>query len=258
DTVAYATARDLAWVVGTQLGRPGEGRVWLEHARAALVRSGGDPEREADIFERLGELENAEGHYAEALEAHERTLALREEQLGSEHPAVAESLLEVGALQGLLGDEQGLETLARARALAVLGLGEAHPTVATIDGWIGILLHGSGRLDESAVALRRALDLREQAFGPDEPGLANIITSLAAVQEARGELLEALLLHERATKILERTLGPEHSDTLSARANFAAAKAESGQVDEAIIMLRDAVAVAQRVLSPNEPIQSSL
>jgi tetratricopeptide (TPR) repeat protein/tRNA A-37 threonylcarbamoyl transferase component Bud32 len=261
DHIAYATARDLAWVVGVSLARPNDGRVWLEHARMNLVRSGGDPEIEADLFERLGELEDAEGHYADALAAHERALELRGQQLGSDHPAIAESLLAIGRLQIALEDPRALATLERARDLAVATLGPEHPTVASIDTELGIGLFGGERFDESVAVLRRALAIRERALGPDEPGLANILASLAAVLQARGrpaELLESLLLLERAVGILERTFGPEHRNTLLAKSNLATTRADFGEVDEAITSLRDAVAIAERALEPNDPVLATM
>ncbi|MCX4242705.1 serine/threonine-protein kinase [Paraliomyxa miuraensis] len=258
DRVAYATARDLSWVVGARLARPKEGRVWLEHARMNLVRSGGDPETEPDVFERLGELEDAEGHYAEALAEHEHALALREQQLGSEHPAVAESLLAVGKFQAAMGDERALATLERARDLAVAALGPEHPTVAVVDNEIGVALYGHDRLDESLVVFRRALTIRERVLGPNEPGLARILSSLAVVQQARGELLESLILLEQATELLERELGHEHPDTLRARSNLASAKAELGQVDEAIESLRDTLSIAERVLTLDDPLLTAV
>lgn len=258
DPIAYATARDLSWVVGVQLARPKEGRAWLELARMNLVRSGEDPEGEADVFERLGELEDFEGHYAEALAAHERALALREQTLGSEHPAIAESLLAVGRLQGQLGDERALATLERARELAVATLGPDHSTVAAVDTALGVVFFTLGRTDDSVVALRRALEIRERALGPDDLGLANILSVLAAALQMRGELLESLLLLERAVGVFERSLGPEHPDTLTTKSNLATTKAELGQVDEAIASLREAITAAERVLSPDDPRVSAM
>jgi tetratricopeptide (TPR) repeat protein len=258
DRIAYATARDLSWVVGVRLGRPNEGRVWLEHARADLVRSGGDPETEPDMFERLGEIEDFEGHYAEALADHERALALREQQLGSEHPLVAESLFAVGHFQVALGDERALATLERARGLAEVSLGPTHPTIAIVDTQIGLLLFGLGKLEESDASLRRAIEIREHALGPDEPGLATILSNLATVLQARGELLESLLVSERAIAILERDAGPEHLDTLWAKMNLASVQAELGQVDEAIDGMREVVEVAERTLDPSNPVLTTM
>jgi tetratricopeptide (TPR) repeat protein/predicted Ser/Thr protein kinase len=253
DRIAYATARDLSWVVGVRLGRPNEGRVWLEHARAYLVRSGGDPETEPDMFERLGELEDFEGHYAEALAAHERALALREEQLGGEHPVVAESKFAIGRIQAALHDSRALATLERARQRAAATLGSGHPTVAVVDTEIGLLLFNSGRLDESVTSLRRAVEIRERALGPDEPGLATILMNLAAILWEQDNLLESLLLMERAVGILERAFGPEHSDTLSAKNNLAVLMEATGQRDNAIDLLKDVVSIGKRVLTAGDP-----
>ncbi|MCA9712733.1 MAG: tetratricopeptide repeat protein, partial [Myxococcales bacterium] len=194
DRVAYATARDLAWVVGVRLARPGEGRTWLEHARMNLARAGEDPERDPELLVMLGELEGAEGRLAEALAAHERALALREQALGAQHPEIADSLVNVGRLQAALGDARALATLERGRALAEATLGPAHPVVATADNELGVLLLGLGRGPEGIAALRQAIEIRERALGADDPGLASMLSNLAAAQAEHGEGEEAVVL----------------------------------------------------------------
>ncbi|MCA9700459.1 MAG: tetratricopeptide repeat protein, partial [Myxococcales bacterium] len=248
DRVAYVAARDLAWVVGVRLGRVPEGRLWHEQARTSLARAGMDPDTEPELYERLGELEYFVGNYPEGLAAHERALHLREEQFGAGHPVVAESLLAVGRLQTSVGDERSLETLTRARDLAVAVLGPDHSLVAIIDMEFAVTLYQAERYDESAVALRRAIALYKRTLGPDDPGLATMLSSLAAVVQEQGEVMEALLLLEQALEILERSPGPEHPETLSAKMNLAVAKGEAGRVDDAIADMRAVIVVAERVL----------
>lgn len=254
DRVAHQTARDLAWVVGVRLARPREGRVWLEHARTDLARSGGDPDRDPELLVMLGELEDFEGRPEQALAAHERALALREQRLGADHPEVADSLINLGRIQGALGDERALGTLERARAVAESALGPAHPTVAGADHELGVVLVGLGRVEQGIVAYRRALEVRERALGPDDPGLATMLSNLAAALNGHGELDESLRLLERAVAVLERALGPEHPDTLVAAINLGVAEAEVGRVREGIARLRAALVQAERVIGPNDPV----
>ena len=250
--VGYATARDLAWVVGVRLARPDEGRVWLEHARMNLARMGEDPEREPEVFVMLGELEDADGSPQAALLAHERALALREQTLGLEHPEIADSLINIGRIQTTLGDARALATLERGRELAIASLGLEHPVVATADNELGVLLVRLGRVDEGVAAYRRAAATRERAMGPSDPGLAMTLSNLAAALNGQGQLLESLLLLERAVAILEQALGPEHPDTLAATINFAVAKAEFGEIDVALDLLRRTLARAERVLGRDD------
>jgi tetratricopeptide (TPR) repeat protein len=254
DHVAYATARDLAWVVGVRLARIGEGRLWLELARAARVRSGIDPEQDAELHEREAELDVAAGQHDAALVAYRRALALREQTLGHEHPLTAESHVLIARSEAARGElEPALASLARGRELAIATLGPAHPIVANADSELGSVLFASGRMADSEAALRRALAVREAALGPDDPGLANILVSLAAVLEAEGELLESLLLLERAVAILERQLGREHPDAIVAGSTLATIKGELGQIDEAIALLRELATRAEHALGPADP-----
>jgi tetratricopeptide (TPR) repeat protein len=252
DHTAYATARDLAWVVGVRLARPSEGRVWLEHARMNLARSGGDPESDPDIFVMLGEIEVSEGHLAEALAAHERALALRLELLGEAHPEIADSLVNLGWIYASLGQlDQALATLERGRGIFEAALGPSHPMVSWADNEIARVLLELGRADEGIAAYRRSIATRERALGPNDPGLATTLSNLAAALSQRGELLESLLLLERAVTILEHTLGLSHPDTLSATINFADAKAEVGELEDALELLERTLERAEQSLGRN-------
>lgn len=253
DRVAYQTARDLAWVVGVRLARPSEGRVWLEHARSDLARSGEDPELDPELLVMLGELEDVEGRPEQALEAHQRALALREQRLGADHPEIADSLINLGRIQGALGDPRALGTLERARSLAASTLGPNHPKTADADHELGVVLAGRGRVDEGIAAYRRALEVRERALGPNDPGLAVMLSNLAAALNMQGGLDESLRLLERSVAILEHAWGPDHPDTVVAAINLGVAEAEVGRVREGIARLRAALVRAERAFGAGDP-----
>src|SRR4051812_21210440 len=74
-----------------------------------------------------------EGKYQEAMASAERSLALREQALSPQHPAVAESLANLGALHCAQGAYAKAEPLfLRALDIDEKALGATHPEVARI------------------------------------------------------------------------------------------------------------------------------
>ena len=107
----------------------------LPHLKAAVERCE-LPGQEANVargLSWLGELYRAQGRYAESKPLLVRSLTIREQQLGADHPAIATSLNNLAGLYYSQGRYAEAEPL-YCRALAILfnRLGEDHPNTQTV------------------------------------------------------------------------------------------------------------------------------
>jgi tetratricopeptide (TPR) repeat protein len=119
----------LLWVVGELEQRFDAAAAIRDLGRTAIARAR-DPRAEADWLTAEGALLARTSRHAEAREAHERALSLREKALGPDHPDVAASLDAIGKLLLTKGDVAEAEAyLARALALRERALGPGHPDV---------------------------------------------------------------------------------------------------------------------------------
>ena len=89
--------------------------------------------------------------YAEAEPLYQRSLALREEALGSEHPDLATALNNLAGLYSAQGRNTDEAEALYQRAMAILGkaLGPEHPNVATTLENYAALLREIGREAEA-------------------------------------------------------------------------------------------------------------
>ncbi|MFM8922531.1 MAG: tetratricopeptide repeat protein [Microcystis panniformis] len=95
----------------------------------------------ANSLNNLADLYRAQGKYAEAEPLYLRALAIREKQLGAEHPHVANSLNNLADLYQSQGKYTEAESLYQ-RAIAICSekLGENHPNTQTVKSNYNLML----------------------------------------------------------------------------------------------------------------------
>ena len=185
----------------------------------------------------------------------ERTLRVKEGNLGSEHTDLAPSLVNLGDVLVAAGEFD--------RAIAVteraVGLREraASAGTASIDlpralDALGRALSSRRRHDDALKALRLSLRLKEQTLAPNDVDVARTLENIALVLQRQGDYGESGLLLRRAVKIQEAAdvNHPTYATTLNLLA-------QQLWFEGDLIASKDAseraVALAERVLRPDHP-----
>jgi tetratricopeptide (TPR) repeat protein len=174
-------------------GLPAQLLPWQPHLRvvtdAARAR---DDEQAADLCAALGAHLHAIGNYQAARPYKEHALAIREKQLGPEHPDTAQSLSSLARLREDLGAHAEARPLYE-RALAIFEkqLGPEHPLTATILNNLAGLLWAQGAHAKALPLYERALTILEKQLGPEHPLTAASLNNLAALLEGPGALAKA-------------------------------------------------------------------
>jgi tetratricopeptide (TPR) repeat protein len=199
----------------------GERTAELDHlladTRALVERLHGDVELAADVAALSGNLRNARGDYAGALEHFRAALAGRialGERAGT---SVASSRQAAGITLNRMGRyAEALAELEAALATLEGALGADHPRVADVRHDIAQTLNALGRLDDARVVLERVLATRVVLLGDTHSDVARTRADLALVlldlerpDDARREI-------DAAIAALTASLGPEHSDVVVA------------------------------------------
>lgn len=207
DELVREAATMLAYVVARLLLRPEEGLRWLEHARVAAERVGGD-RAWAEYLDAEGSVLLAVRRRDDALLRYQQALPLFEGELGPEHPRVAGVLNNIGLLLLELDrPDVALDYIRRSLAIRESALGPDHPEVGKMLNNLGLALSQAGRDDEAIASFRRAHALRLRVLGPDHPDVAKPLANLAGVQLRRGQLDEAAEHAGQALAIRERADG---------------------------------------------------
>ena len=195
-----------------------------------------------------------QGHYSNAREQIQESLAIRERLLEDIHTSIFQSAELFGlVLQGQRKYAEAEPMNRRALAGYETALGpEHHSTLRNINN-LAIVLQGQGKYAEAEAMNQRALAGHETALGPEHPDTLMCVSNLAALLQAQGKYAEAEAMNQRALAGRETALGPEHPDTLTSVGNLAGALRAQGKYAEAEAMNRRARAGRETVLGPEHP-----
>ncbi len=158
--------------------------------------------------------------FARAEPLYQRALAIREQKLGPDHPATAESLNNLAFYYWNRGDFTHVEALyQRALAIREQKLGPDHPATAESLNNLGLFYHSQ---------------VKRKAFPKAE------------------------LLYQRALGIGERKLGTGHPFILLPLSNLAFLYMQQGKFEKAEPVFRRILAIAEQQLEPNDPSMQEL
>jgi len=194
------------------------------------------------------------GRSGEAIPLAERALAIREAQLGAEHPDTASSLNNLASLYESMGRYREAEPLyKRALAIREAQLGAEHPDTASSLNNLASLYESMGRYGEAEPLYKRALAINEAQLGPEHPSTATSLNNLAGLYQSMGRYGEAEPLYKRALAIYEAQLGPEHPDTANSLSSLAGLYQSMGRYGEAELLYKRALAIYEAQLGAEHP-----
>mgnify|MGYP002401330396 CR=1 FL=1 len=153
------------------------------------------------------------GDLEAAASLQERSLAIREELLGPDHPKIGMALLNLAntrTQQGRMAEAEKLYHRTIAIFEAAGDRGErrlAYPLIG-----LGLAYKKQGRFDEALVYYERAAQAAEKAYGPDHEIVGTSLRNRAIVEKRRGNLDRARELSAQAVRHLEARVGEDHPE----------------------------------------------
>jgi tetratricopeptide (TPR) repeat protein len=180
-------------------------------------------------------------------------LKVAEKNVGSDHPDVAKSLNNLGALYHTQGQYEQAEPLYK-RVLAINEkLGLDHPDVEKILNNLAVLYHAQGKYAQAESFFNRSLAISEKTCGPDHLTVATSLKNLGDLYRTQGKYAQAEPLFERALAISEKTLGPNHPDVEKILNNLAVLYHAQGKYEQAEPLYKRSLAIMEKTLSPDHP-----
>ena len=251
--VVADAASMLVLTLGVRLARHEEAKEWGRHADLALSNLP-DPLRlrEAVLLNHIAGVELGSGLYEQAKQTQQRSIALREQALGPNHPDIWSSLSNLALMHEKLGEHAQARALhERALAIVTSELGPQHPENGAVLNNLADNYRMTGDYEVAKHLLERALAIKERAYGPDHPSVANSLGNLALVLEAMGQWTEAQPMLKRVLAIKRAALGPEHPEVAICLNNLAENHRELGEYQEALALNQQALAMKEKVLGPD-------
>ncbi|REJ73707.1 MAG: serine/threonine protein kinase [Acidobacteria bacterium] len=240
-----------------QRGRLAEAEPLLRAVLELLGPVGETPEDVLDLAAahvQLGILMRDRGELEPARDHLERSLALREEELGNDDGSVAHALYHLGWLEYLSGSPAAAEERYR-RALAIWerSLGPAHASVGWVHNDLGVVLGERGELESALEHYQRAIEIHQARLGDQHPALAAPLQNLGNLLADLGRYEEAVASIERSVAIREAALGPEHPDVAGSLDALAFQLRRLGRHDEARTHLERALRITAATVGENHP-----
>jgi predicted Ser/Thr protein kinase len=198
DLIAAEAAANVPTLAVNRLGQTAMARDWLQIARAAIDRVGGNERLLRVLLNGEALLAGAEHDYASWVRLEQQAQALAAKGLGPEHPATIQLMIATG--DAMAGAGRLEDALTADRAAVSVGeriLGPDHPSVAVAINNECEVLDGLGRFRDAEGACRRALTIWSGA-GTDQTLRAYGLTGLGRALLGEGRGVDAITPLEEA------------------------------------------------------------
>jgi len=151
-----------------------------------------------------------------------KSLEMKENALGSEHPDLIASYVNIGCVYneyewGMFS--AAIENLEKALKLGLKVYGEEHPVIASIYNNLGFTYYSLGDYEKALDYHYRALAIREKLLG-EHPETAISYNSIGLIKKSQKDYTKALDYYTKALIIQERLLGVFHPDTATTYNNI--------------------------------------
>jgi CHAT domain-containing protein/tetratricopeptide (TPR) repeat protein len=195
-----------------------------------------------------------EGKYRDALNLEAKSLAVRQQLLGEEHPDTALSLNNLAASYKSLGEHAKAEPLYR-QSLEIRKrvLGEEHPeTVHSLNN-LGGLYQAMADYAKAEPLYRRSLEIRKRVLGEEHLDTAVSLNNLGALYKSMGAYAKAEPLFRQSLEIRKRVQGEEHPDTAMSLSNLGTLYQSLGDYAKAELLIRQSLEIRKRVQGEENP-----
>ena len=217
-----------------------------------------EPVVQAGLLGAMAAAYRAQGRYAAAAPLHDRALASLRAELGPDHEAVADALVEKAETDLRLGEYQAADLTAR-EALAIQRrvLGAPHAATGDTHALLSRIAVYLGDIEGAVVEARRALAVREEIFGPKHPAVGRSWSLLGRTLRRQGDASAAEAAFERAAVIAEAHYGPDHPDLADALLQSAYTLSDGGRPGRAETLARRALTIRRRTLGADHPLTAA-
>jgi tetratricopeptide (TPR) repeat protein len=208
----------------------------------------------APIYHQLGWVKDEQGQYQEAIRFYEKSLAIYQQSLPSNHPDLAISYNNIGLVYDNMSDyPKALSSHEKALAIRQQSLPPNHPDLAMSYNNIGNVYQNMGDYPKALSSHEKALAIKQQSLPPNHPSLAMSYNNIGNVYQNMGDYPKALSSHEKALAIRQQSLPPNHPDLANSHYNMGLLYEKMGNNSKACSSYERAVEIAQKSLPSNHP-----
>ncbi|CAF1180533.1 unnamed protein product [Rotaria sp. Silwood1] len=233
-----------------RLGHSGK----AEEVYEMMLEQASNDREKAGIYHQIGSTKRDKGEYREAIANYEKSLEIRQQFLGPNHPSMTRSYNNIGLVYHSMGEySKALTYHEKALEIRQKSLRPDDPVLASSYNNIGMVYENIGEYSQALSHYQKALEIRQKSLPPNHPELASSYNNIGNTYGGMGENSKELLYHEKALEIRQRTLPPDHPDLAFSYNNIGSAYAEMGEYTKALSSFEKAIEIRQKSLPPNHP-----
>lgn len=247
--------RALSGVNATDIALDFIDQTILAPASAAIDQQFKDqPVIDSMLRQSLGETYARLGLLEKSLPYFQRTLAIRKQALGPDHPETINATGNYGYILHALGKLEQAEPYYR-ESIGRLekSRGPEAPELAPHLSNLAMLLADMGKAKDAIPLHERALAIQTKARGPDDPDALLFENNLGGALEAVGDNAGAERHYRHYLDATVRTQGEDNIDALTAMNNLAGVLESQGKMKEAEEMYRRSLERRKKLLGTTHP-----
>ncbi|CAF1428107.1 unnamed protein product [Adineta steineri] len=167
----------------------------------------------APIYGQLGWIKANQGEYQEALTYYEKSLAINQKTLPSNHLNLAYSYNNIGLVyNGMRDYPKALSNYEKALTITQQSLPSNHPSLGTYYNNIGIVYRTMGDYPKALSYYEKDLTIQQQSLPSNHPDLSTSYNNIGMVYAKMGNYSKAHSFYEHAVQIGQQSLPSDHSN----------------------------------------------
>jgi tetratricopeptide (TPR) repeat protein len=223
---------------------------YLIEIENSISESAEDPE----ILYALGEVKYSFGDYEKALVLYQKSLDIKINTVGAEHPSVSPVFNYIGLAWKNLGEyDKALTAIEKSLEIIIKSMGIDHPDVGNTYNNIGTIWRNKGVYDKALEFFQKSLDHQIKTFGAEHPSVAGTYNNIGIAWKNKGMYDKALDCLNKCQAILLKTVGAEHPSVAAAYNNTGSIWKNKGDYDKAVEFYQKCLDIELNVLGAKHP-----
>ena len=193
-----------------------------------------DKLQKAKHFHERGNVHWQLGHFCQAKEYHEKSLAIKKQIYGEQHGDIARSYNSLGAVYSDLNQyNQAKEYYEKSLAIRKEIYGEHHGDVATSYNNLGTVYSALGQYNQAKEYYEKSLAIRRKIYGEHHGDVAQSYINLGTVYSDLRQYNQAKEYYEKSLSITKEISGEHHGDVAHICNNLGLVYSDLGQYNQA-------------------------
>ncbi|CAF1166528.1 unnamed protein product [Adineta steineri] len=219
-----------------------------------LVHQTTDESEKAHVYHQLGGIKDDQGEYQEALTYYEKSLAIYQKILPSDHLNFAHSYNNIGVTYKNMDDyPKALLSYEKALAIRQQSLLSNHPDLASSYMGIGSVYFKMGDYSKALPNYEKALAIKQQSLPSTHSSLGASYYNIGLVHYYMHDYPKALTYYEKALAIEQQSLPSNHPDLATSYYNIGNVYDDMGDYAKALSYREKVLAIRQQSLPSDHP-----